>query len=645
MKFQKKILTGLIVAALLPSFTMPTLLNNQNPLVSEMSVSASTDTYSINGVTYRYEILGNGTDVQSVKLTELVSTTNSSVNIPGSINVNGQTLKVIEIDDDFAEDCDKINRITIPNSVLKIGNKFAYNSSITSINMGSGVKDIGIDFCRDCVNLNTISIPDSVLTIDDNFARASSITSITVGKNVQKIGSCFCNRCKNLSSVTYSGTALMEFGGSYFDNSKFMMQYNSNKAVTFGDWLLKYAGNDSSIKIADLKGDQTITKLGIGVFQNKKNIKSVDLTGIKVIGNNAFNYSSLTTVTHAESLITVGCAVFDGTAWLNSQLKNSDTVILDTILIKYNGSDDCLDFSKKTITSVASQAFKGSNATILKLPSGINYMKQLGLKNLEHLYIDNTEITAYNYQNYPVIKDRILIVIDSNIWKKELAIAKGKEILNSLGIQYVGTGNGNPNNYNELQQYQIINKLYHYVGGHYKYRFDFDGGSSSYLEEMLYEKGMVCRDYADMFKFLLEIAGVNSEFVYSHNHAYNVVQIGSEWYYFDTCWYKMSDKLNNFYLVNKEVLETEKSSHITVDMRTGYAEPRFEEMDTLSSVPTCRYTLGDVNLDGVVNSSDASLLKNYFDGKCKLTNQQLILSDVNKDGNFNANDWLILRTK
>lgn len=49
---------------------------------------------------------------------------------------------------------------------------------------------------------------------------------------------------------------------------------------------------------------------------------------------------------------------------------------------------------------------------------------------------------------------------------------------------------------------------------------------------------------------------------------------------------------------------------------------------------------GDVNLDGIVNSKDCTLLRRYIAGtyEVKLTEQQLINADVNLDGLINEND-------
>lgn len=50
------------------------------------------------------------------------------------------------------------------------------------------------------------------------------------------------------------------------------------------------------------------------------------------------------------------------------------------------------------------------------------------------------------------------------------------------------------------------------------------------------------------------------------------------------------------------------------------------------------YMLGDVNNDGIINSSDYVLIKNYVEGNSTLDEKQKKAADVNKDGIINSED-------
>ena len=50
------------------------------------------------------------------------------------------------------------------------------------------------------------------------------------------------------------------------------------------------------------------------------------------------------------------------------------------------------------------------------------------------------------------------------------------------------------------------------------------------------------------------------------------------------------------------------------------------------------YVLGDINLDGTVNVSDATLLQKYIADIETLADEQTAVSDVNGDGTINVYD-------
>ena len=54
------------------------------------------------------------------------------------------------------------------------------------------------------------------------------------------------------------------------------------------------------------------------------------------------------------------------------------------------------------------------------------------------------------------------------------------------------------------------------------------------------------------------------------------------------------------------------------------------------------YQLGDVNMDGIVNETDAELISGYFTGNNNFSSVQIKLADVTKDGNIDMRDSLLV---
>lgn len=71
-----------------------------------------------------------------------------------------------------------------------------------------------------------------------------------------------------------------------------------------------------------------------------------------------------------------------------------------------------------------------------------------------------------------------------------------------------------------------------------------------------------------------------------------------------------------------------------VNTTEGTEQPAEGEWGNDDSKPD--YVFGDVNGDGVVNTSDAVMVLNYYLGKTKEINQKL--ADVNGDGVVNTSD-------
>jgi hypothetical protein len=76
-----------------------------------------------------------------------------------------------------------------------------------------------------------------------------------------------------------------------------------------------------------------------------------------------------------------------------------------------------------------------------------------------------------------------------------------QKILKDCGIAYKGAP-GNTG-YTALEEYDIVRKLYVYIGKNFnRYLLEEDGGSKNYRIEFFERHGIVCHDYAKMFEYL-----------------------------------------------------------------------------------------------------------------------------------------------
>ena len=107
------------------------------------------------------------------------------------------------IPDEIFSHFDKLETITLPNSVREIGaNAFLGCTSLKSVNLNNGLRSIGSNAFAECGNLSTVSIPESVYVIGTGaFNNDTALESIMLPSTLETIpATCFLN-CSNLSAI------------------------------------------------------------------------------------------------------------------------------------------------------------------------------------------------------------------------------------------------------------------------------------------------------------------------------------------------------------------------------------------------------------------------------------------------------------
>ena len=118
----------------------------------------------------------------------------TTANIPATVSYEGTTYSVTSIG--WFRSCSSLTSVTIPNSVISIGEgAFYYCSSLTSITIPNSVTSIGEITFAFCSSLTSITIPNSVTSIGTGaFSSCYGLTSVTIPNSVTSIGKeAFCN--------------------------------------------------------------------------------------------------------------------------------------------------------------------------------------------------------------------------------------------------------------------------------------------------------------------------------------------------------------------------------------------------------------------------------------------------------------------
>lgn len=135
------------------------------------------------------------------------------IDIPANVIVDETSYTVIAL----ANECfksSKIGKVTIPNSVKKLGDNCFASSTLTSITIPNSVIELGVSCFKWCSSLTSITIPESIKVLPDScFYIAKLDEGISLPNTLKKIGTACFYKCSLInielpSSVTEIGDKL-----------------------------------------------------------------------------------------------------------------------------------------------------------------------------------------------------------------------------------------------------------------------------------------------------------------------------------------------------------------------------------------------------------------------------------------------------
>ena len=220
---------------------------------------------------FEYEIL----DEQTCAITGYTGT-NSEVVIPSEID--GYTVTEIGNDAFSASDEDpfRITKVTIPSTVITIGETAFFGTGISEIIIPEGVEVIGQQAFDACPNLISATLPASLIELGNSAfgSQNPSMQEINISPDNQ-------NYC-SVDGVVFNK-----------DMTK-IIQYPIGRSASF-------------YEIPD-----TVTTIGDGAFTEAGNLKKVVIpSGVTVIEDYAFCLSGLESVTIPENIKYIGGWAFD----------------------------------------------------------------------------------------------------------------------------------------------------------------------------------------------------------------------------------------------------------------------------------------------------------------------------------------------
>lgn len=190
----------------------------------------------------------------------------------------------------------KLKRISLPNSITKIGDSSFYNCiSLTSINIPNGVTEIGDFAFRGC-SLTGISLSNGVLSVGDAaFSDCGSLVSLHLPASIKRIGTYIISGCSNLTEIVVD------------DGNTVYRSFDNNCIIEIETKTLICGLSNCKIP-----NNNDVAIIGAGAFLDNHTLTNISIpNNIISIGDFAFSgCTSLSTINISESVKSIGERAF-----------------------------------------------------------------------------------------------------------------------------------------------------------------------------------------------------------------------------------------------------------------------------------------------------------------------------------------------
>ncbi len=369
------------------------------------------------------------------------SSLGSSVTIPSTVSYGGKTYTVTTISSYAFEGCTDLAEITVPASVLYIGQNafentrwyanqpygvvyagrvaYRWKGSMpagTTVSIQSGTKGIAESAFASCKQLAGVTFPSTLTTIGASaFSGCSTLTSVTIPNSVETIGSRAFYYCSALSTINFPNSVTSLGSEAFYQTAWYSSQPDG--PVYLGNVFYYWRGSMPSYTTVDIRQGtkviadgalasrgvakvnfpNTLTHIGKSAFSRLTDLQEITIPNSVVsIDNDAFSdCSMLSSVTVPNSVTFLGSGVFSSCSNMYSAVLPSSLTKIPSSTFSYCDRLNNISIPGN-VTEIGAHAFRGCKGMLtITIPGSVAVIGESAFENsgLRQITLPNSLVT------------------------------------------------------------------------------------------------------------------------------------------------------------------------------------------------------------------------------------------------------------